>query len=52
MSINKIQGEQQNEKEADTDQEIWLNYNLRFWFAKLNSGELILGEYKYYQLCF
>ena len=29
-----------------------LNYNLRFWFAKLNSGELILGEYKYYQLCF
>ena len=29
-----------------------LNYNLRFWFAKLNSWEPILDKYKCYQLRF
>lgn len=29
-----------------------LNYNLRFWFAKLNSWKPILDKYKCYQLRF
>ena len=29
-----------------------LNYNLRFWFAKLNSWESIWDKYKCYQLRF
>ena len=29
-----------------------MNYNLRFWFAKLNSWEPILDKYKCYQLRF
>ena len=32
--------------------DLWLNYNLRFWFAKLNSWEPILDKYKCYQLRF
>lgn len=31
---------------------IKLNYNLRFWFAKLNSWEPIWDKYKCYQLRF
>lgn len=31
---------------------VMLNYNLRFWFAKLNSWEPILDKYKCYQLRF
>lgn len=32
--------------------DIGLNYNLRFWFAKLNSWEPIWDKYKCYQLRF
>ena len=35
-----------------TDNWYLLNYNLRFWFAKLNSWEPILDKYKCYQLRF
>lgn len=35
-----------------TDEELRLNYNLRFWFAKLNSWESIWDKYKCYQLRF
>ena len=31
---------------------LMLNYNLRFWFAKLNSWESIWDKYKCYQLRF
>lgn len=31
---------------------VMLNYNLRFWFAKLNSWKPILDKYKCYQLRF
>ena len=34
------------------DAKFKLNYNLRFWFAKLNSWEPILDKYKCYQLRF
>lgn len=34
------------------DEMRWLNYNLRFWFAKLNSWEPIWDKYKCYQLRF
>ena len=36
------------QKEKDFE----LNYNLRFWFAKLNSWESIWDKYKCYQLRF
>ena len=34
------------------DKHFELNYNLRFWFAKLNSWESIWDKYKCYQLRF
>ena len=41
------------QSETDSDiLKIELNYNLRFWFAKLNSWEPILDKYKCYQLRF
>ena len=42
----------QNLDRRDVNFGLMLNYNLRFWFAKLNSWEPIWDKYKCYQLRF